>query len=114
MSLTSAAPDAAKQLLSGLGLAARARRLRIGVDAVSASVRRGEATAVVIAGDASQHTRRKLESLLEGEGPVRSVTVAPNGDRLGEAIGRERVVVVSITDRSLGRRVLELAEAVEG
>jgi ribosomal protein L7Ae-like RNA K-turn-binding protein len=40
--------------------------------------------------------------------------VVLDGERLGRAIGRDRVVALAITDESLGRRVLELAEAVEG
>jgi hypothetical protein len=34
-----------------------------------------------------------------------------DGASLGEALGRGRVVAIVVTDASLGRRILELAEA---
>ncbi len=107
----SATPDAADRLLGGLGLAARAGRLRIGVDAVRDAVRRDRAAAVVIAGDAPKYVRRKLEPMLDSR--TIAYRVQLDGDRLGRAIGRERVVALAIVDPSLGRRVLELADAVE-
>ena len=99
-------------MLSGLGLAARAGRLRIGTEAVDRSIRSGEAMAVVIAGDAPLAVRKKLERLLN----LRSLRykVVLDGDVLGGAVGRERVVSLAITDMSLGRQVLKLAEEVEG
>lgn len=97
--------------MSCLGLAARAGRLRIGLNAVTRSVRSGEAAAVVIAGDAPQSVIRKLERVCTGSTPPRVVVL--DGERLGHAVGRERVVVMAVTERSLGGRVLELAEAVE-
>ncbi len=104
--------DAASRLLGGIGLAARAGRLKVGYDAVSASVQRGEAVAVVIAGDAPEQVKRKLERL----GAARSVPFATvlDGDRLGQAIGRERAVALAITDGSLGHRVIELTEELQG
>ncbi len=99
------------RLLSCLGFAARAGRLRIGLDAVTRSVSSGEATAVVIAGDAPQSAIRKLERVCRGGRPARVAVL--DGERLGHAVGRERVVVMAVTERSLGDRVVELAEAVE-
>jgi ribosomal protein L7Ae-like RNA K-turn-binding protein len=97
--------------LSSLGLAARAGRLRLGLEAVTRAVSNGEAAAVVVAGDAPDSVRRKLERLFAGDAPPKVVVL--DGERLGRAVGRERVVVMAVTDRSLGDRVVELAEAVE-
>jgi ribosomal protein L7Ae-like RNA K-turn-binding protein len=109
---TSAPSDAAARLAGGLGLAARAGRLRVGIEAVTRAVARREAVAVIIAADASRHARRKLEALLARRAlPYR---VALDGERLARAIGRRRVVALAVTDASLGRRILELAEAVGG
>lgn len=105
-------PEAADRLLSGLGFAARAGRLRFGLDAVMRSLNSGEAVAVVVAGDAPESVRRKLERHVSGESPRQVVVL--DGESLGRAVGRERVVVMAVTDRSLGDRVVELAEAVEG
>ena len=68
--------------------------------------------AVVIAGDAPLAVRKKFERLLN----LRSLPykVVLDGDVLGGAVGRERVVSLAITDKSLGRQVLKLAEEVEG
>ena len=100
------------RLLGQLGLAARAGRLRVGMDAVEESVRRGEARAVIVAADASAGTERRIGRLLSGRPPGCKVVV--DGDRLGHAVGRSRVVVVAVTDSSLARRVLALAGPVEG
>ena len=104
--------EAAGRLLSGLGFAARAGHLRFGFAAVTRSVKGGEAAAVVIAGDAPESVRRRLERTLRDDGPPKVVVL--DGERLGRAVGRERVVLMAVTDRSLGDRVVELAEAVEG
>lgn len=112
MSVATKADDAPARLLSGIGLAARAGRVRVGFEAVSRSIRRGEARAVVIAVDAPSYVERRLKRALTAQRvPCRVVLEA---DHLGRAVGRERVVALAVTDTSLGRRVLELAEAVEG
>ena len=103
-------PEVADSLLSGLGLAARAGHLRVGVDAVGRSIKREEARAVVIARDAPRNVRRKLERLLRSRTLPHKVVM--DGDRLGRAVGRDRVVALAVTDGSLGRHVMGLAEAL--
>lgn len=97
--------------MTAVGLAARAGRLRIGDPAVRRAVRQGAAVAVVIAGDAPRRTRAPLEDLLTSS--TTPYRVVLDGDRLGRAIGRERAVVLAVTDVSLGRRVIELADELE-
>ncbi len=99
-------------MLSGLGMALRAGRLRVGLEAVQQSVRGNRARAVVIAGDAPEKLRRRLERLLASEEVPFAVVM--DGDQLGQAVGRARVVVLAITSDTLGKRVLELAKEVEG
>jgi ribosomal protein L7Ae-like RNA K-turn-binding protein len=82
------------------------------MDAVAQSLSCGEAAVVVVAGDAPEKVRRKLERLLADAAPPKVVVL--DGERLGRAVGRERVIVMAITDNALGERVVELAEAVEG
>lgn len=101
-------PDAADRFLKSLGLAARAGRVRVGMDAVRQAVATGRAVAIVIAGDAPRPVVERLN------GRSRPGRVVLDGDALGHAIGRERVVALAITDESLGRRVIELAEAMSG
>jgi ribosomal protein L7Ae-like RNA K-turn-binding protein len=93
-------------------MAARAGQLRVGFDAVSRAIRSGQAVAVVVASDAPLSVRKKLEVLLASQ-PVPHKLVL-DGDRLGAAVGRERVVALAITEGSLGQRVVDLAEEVEG
>lgn len=107
-----ATPDRTQRLLDALGLATRAGRIRIGVEAVDRSIRRGEAHAVVVAGDAPARVQRRIESLLRSTRVPYKVVL--DGDRLGRAVGRDRVVALALTDRSLGDKVVELASAVAG
>jgi len=99
-------------LLKSLGLAAKAGRVRIGLDAVCQAVEKGRAKAIVIAGDAPSSVHERLSGKLRAS--PRPGRVDLDGDVLGRAIGRGRVVVMAVTDESLGRRVIELAEAVSG
>lgn len=85
--------------------------MRFGVDAVGKAIRGGDASAVVLAEDAPEYVRRRIAGLLESH-PLPATRVAVDGDRLGRAVGRERVVVLAITDGSLGRRIMELAGEV--
>ncbi|MGD8866652.1 MAG: ribosomal L7Ae/L30e/S12e/Gadd45 family protein [Gemmatimonadales bacterium] len=101
-------PEAADRFLKSLGLAAKAGRVRVGMDAVCQSIATGRAAAIVIAGDAPRSVVERLN------GTSRPGGVVLDGDALGHAIGRERVVALAITDESLGRRVIELAESVSG
>ncbi len=111
MSPRNGSPEALR-LLSGLGFAARARRLRVGPDAVIRAIRSAEAAVVVIAGDAPESVYRRLSRLAVAKRlpHVRAL----DGDCLGKALGRQRVVALALTDESLGKRVLELAAEVEG
>jgi ribosomal protein L7Ae-like RNA K-turn-binding protein len=84
----------------------------VGAEAVARSIRSRQAAAVVIAGDAPPSVRRRLERLSSASAVAHRIVL--DGDRLGRAVGRKRVVAMAVTDSSLGRRVLELAEAVEG
>lgn len=84
----------------------------MGAEAVGRSIERDEARAVVIAADAPSVVRRRLERLLRSR--TLPHTVVMDGDRLGRAVGRKRVVVLAVTDASLGRRVIELAQEVTG
>lgn len=85
--------------------------MRFGVDAVGKAIRGGDAAAIVLAEDAPEYVRRRVTGLL-GSHPLPMARVALDGDRLGRAVGRERVVVLAITDGSLGRRIMELAVEV--
>lgn len=101
----SSEPGGEERALSLLGIALRGGRLKVGTSAVKEGARAGEIAAAVVAADAGGNARGRVLPLLEAVG----VPVAEAGDResLGRALGRDRVVVVGVTDLGLGREVME-------
>lgn len=83
------------RLLALLGLALRAGKLQVGFSAVEQAVHRGKEPLVVVAKDmgASQRTRAlRLE-------PVKGfVTDVVSGADLAAALGRNKLVIVSVSD----------------
>lgn len=103
----SGAPETGeRQLLSLLGIAARAGALVYGTGAVRQAVREGEAVAVVVAVDSSATQQQKLLPLLRRRG-VPAVGVASQ-DTLGSAVGRGTLSAVGISEASFARRIVEL------
>lgn len=98
-------PDARERALNLLGIALRGGRLEVGTVSVKEGARRGTIAVAVLAADAGENARDRVVPQLEAAG----VPVAEAADRraLGAALGRERVVVVGVTDRGLAREVLE-------
>lgn len=92
------------RFLKLLGLARRAGALAVGTQAVRDALRRGELSAVVVAGDATENARRRMRGALGASG----VRVVTGGTRmgLGRAVGRSDVVVVGIRDRGLAARIV--------
>ncbi|MBK8166473.1 MAG: 50S ribosomal protein L7ae [bacterium] len=83
------------RLLALLGLAMRAGKLQVGFSAVEQAVHRGKEPLVVLASDmgASQRTRAlRLE-------PVKGfVTGVVTGEDLATALGRNKLVIVGVSD----------------
>jgi len=86
-----------------LGLARRAGRVVVGVEALKAAARKGRLAVVVVAEDAAENALARVG------GEVRAVERARFGtrDTIGRALGRGAVPIVGVTDRSLARRILE-------
>lgn len=95
--------------LRWLGLARRAGAVAAGVAGTRKALRADRAHIVLIAADASEGQRRKLDGLLAR----RSVPVRIWRDRasLGAAIGSPPVSAVAVTGRSFGRKILEAFES---
>lgn len=93
-----------------LGLAHRAGRLLAGEEAVRAALRSGKVRLILLAGDASLHTRARFT----GPGTA-GVVVLVGGSRrdLGAAIGKGERVVVALTDPGFARRILREVELKE-
>lgn len=87
-----------------LGLARRARSLVIGSRETRSGLRRGEVRLVLLAEDGSPRDRERLQRVAGEHGvPARMVGTR---DELGQAIGRDGVSVVGVTDRNLAAGVL--------
>lgn len=87
------------RVLSGLSLAAKAGKVRSGEVAAGQALRSGNASLLVIAGDASENTKKKFRNLAK----TCRVPVMEYGDRasLGGAIGKEFRSAAAVTDEGL-------------
>ena len=102
----------ARNALDRLGLEARSGTLQTGSEKIAEAARRGQVTMLLHASDAGTDGSRKLDQAwrvgrdLEGSGAVGLVL---NADRtiLSQALGRENVVHIAITDRAAAARVGE-------
>ena len=93
-------------MLSYLGLAARGRRIASGEFSVEKAVKAMRASLVIIAGDASENTRKKFTNMCEFyEVPC---FVCENRDSLGKAIGCGDRTTVAILDQGLADAVRKL------
>lgn len=89
----------------GLGLLAISRKggnLVLGEERVGAAARAGRARLVLLASDASDHTRRRAGSFVAGTAqPL--LTVPYTKEELGEALGVNRCALAAITDVRLAQ-----------
>ena len=86
--------------LNLLSLARKAGRIEVGESPVAICTRAGKARLTVVAADASDHTLRRVRSLVSGtEQPY--LRVAYDKDQLGRSLGRSAVAVASLTDPAL-------------
>jgi ribosomal protein L7Ae-like RNA K-turn-binding protein len=88
-----------------LGLGMRAGRVVVGVTGVRARLQRGSVRCVVLAADASDRTRQKVERLAQARGVP--VLRGPAAELLGAGLGRAPVQAVGVEDGALARGVVE-------
>ncbi len=100
-----AGPEAEERALNLLGIALRGGRLEVGTTSVKESARRGDLSGAVIAADAGGNARDRVLPLLEATGVP--VVEAADGEALGAALGRDRTVIVGLTDPGLAGEVLD-------
>src|SRR5690606_1691906 len=89
--------------LSALGMAMRAGKLATGDEIVLKAVRANKAKLVIIAGDASENTKKKFRDKC-GSYEV-SLVEAFDRVRLGTAIGKAERVVIAVTDVQFARLI---------
>lgn len=94
------------KLLGLLGLAARARKITTGEELVIKDIRSGKAKLVLIASDASNNSRKKIEDKCK----YYNVEYHFFGDRftLGHAIGKETRIAIAIIDDGFAKKVSSL------
>jgi len=83
--------------LSRLGLAMRAGKLISGEEVVLKAVRSGEAKLVMLAGDASENTKKKISDKCNSYGIP--LLVGFTRFELGSAVGKPERVLFAVTDR---------------
>ena len=91
-----------------LGLAARGRRVESGGFSVEKAVKSGKACLTVIAGDASDNTKKKFQNMCE----YYRVPCILYADReaLGAAVGKPFRATAAVTDRGLADAVLRVLQ----
>ncbi|MCT8139858.1 YlxQ family RNA-binding protein [Anaerobacillus sp. CMMVII] len=94
------------QWFSLLGLAARARKLVTGEELVIKSIRKKDVSLVIVANDASDATKKKLQDKCN----FYNVTLifAADRDQLGSAIGKHERVVVGVIDEGFAQKLLSI------
>jgi ribosomal protein L7Ae-like RNA K-turn-binding protein len=105
--------EAAKRKILGLvGLGIRARLAVVGVQQVRDAARRGRLKIALVAGDASQNSLDKVESLLSAKG-VTTITDF-SAVELGAVAGRESVAVIGVSDAGLTSGIVGVISDEDG
>lgn len=86
-----------------LGLGFRGRLVVVGVEQVRGEAKKGTLQLVVVAHNASRHSREKVIPLLKAKGI--GIIESMSAEELGAAVGREQTAAVGITDAGLARGV---------
>lgn len=97
-----------ERLTGLLGLGVRGGQVVIGVAGVRARLQQGRLAVVVLAADASERTRDKVERLAVARGIP--VLRGPEAQVLGARLGRPAVQAVGTEDRALARGLMRLSE----
>jgi ribosomal protein L7Ae-like RNA K-turn-binding protein len=94
------------RVLSFIGLAKKAGAVAAGEFAVEDAVKRGKASLVIIASDASSNTSDKTLGLC-GAKDVKTLRFGSKNE-LGNCLGREMFSVIALTDKRFSDRLEEM------
>ena len=86
--------------LNYLAVARKAGLAELGEEPVGAAARAQKARLIVVASDATDHTRRRAQSFVAGTQQI-CLQVPFNKDQLGQAIGRSALALAAFTDPAL-------------
>ncbi len=91
--------------LSMIGLCAKARRLVSGEYAVDKSIKTGTAYLVIVAGDASDNTKKSFgDSCKYYNTPI---VIFGTKEELGKALGKEFRASIAITDENFAKGIMD-------
>ncbi|MFC7392588.1 YlxQ family RNA-binding protein [Scopulibacillus cellulosilyticus] len=91
-----------------LGLANRARKVVSGEETVLRVVRQNKAAVVILSSDASERKKKTITNKCRFYNvPLRTVC---DRERLGQAIGRPARVIVAVTDKGFGEKLVALLD----
>ena len=94
------------KVLSLVGLATRAGKVTSGEFSTEKAVKRGKAVLVLVAGDASENTKKMFENMCAWyKVPVR---IYGTKAALGHAMGKEMRASVAVLDRGFAGSILKL------
>jgi ribosomal protein L7Ae-like RNA K-turn-binding protein len=94
-----------------LGLVIRAGKIAIGTEQTIIAMRRGKAVLVIVAGDASNATVKKVTDKCNTYN-VDCIRIGTKV-KLGNSIGKDERTVLGITGKSFKAKLLELAESIK-
>ena len=86
--------------LNYLALARKAGRIELGEEPVGAAARAQKARLVIVAEDATDHTRRRAESFVAGSEQI-CLKVPFSKEQMGLAVGRSSLALAAFTDPAL-------------
>ncbi|MGI6072086.1 MAG: L7Ae/L30e/S12e/Gadd45 family ribosomal protein [Lachnospiraceae bacterium] len=94
--------------LALLGLAAKAGRLQSGEWAVDNTIKSARAFLVIIAGDASEKTKKHLQDMCN----FRGIPAYIFSDRyeLGKSIGKDMRVCIAVTDKGFSSKLISILQ----
>ena len=95
-----------------LALARKAGRIELGEEPVGAAARAQHARLVIVAQDASDHTRRRAMSFVAGTEQL-CIRVPFTKDQLGQSIGRTSLAIAAFTDPALAQAFLKALDQPE-
>ena len=95
-----------ERILSLLGLALRGNRLAVGEEPVEAVARARDARVLLLASDAADNTRRRVQHFAE-MGQCLWLRIPFTKAELGQQLGRSAVAVAAVTDIGLASAVTQ-------
>lgn len=96
------------KIYSFIGLARKAGKLALGEALAEQAIKRGKAQLVIVAKDASDNTRKKIETALFGK----NIPMLRFGSRekLGHMLGKSFFSVIAVTDKGFSEEIKKMIE----